>query len=249
MPVEACFLHRIAIIGAGQVGGAAAYALVLSSVAKELLLVDIDTDLRDAQVYDLGDAAYSTNRGTSVRAANYQEASQCDIIVLAAGCAHTFGQTTLDRLYRNISIVRNVLNAITPLRQDSILIIASSPCDLLTSLARELSALPASQVIGVGTCLDSLRLRGLLSDHTEVAANSIHINALGVQGPGEVVTWSTATIGGVPIKDWCQSNGTIQYTSLEREFLSRSQSILNTKGSAPFGFFPSATSSQSMVAV
>lgn len=85
------------------------------------------------------------------------------------------GETTLDHLYRNISIVRNVLKAITPLRPDSVLVVASNPCDLLTSLAQKLSGLPAAQVIGVGTCLDSLRLRGLISDHTEVSYTEIHL--------------------------------------------------------------------------
>jgi L-lactate dehydrogenase len=78
-------ITRIAIIGVGQVGAAAAYALILSSIASELLLVDIKIDLRDGQVRDLSDVSYSCNSGTRVRAATHHEASQCDIVVITAG--------------------------------------------------------------------------------------------------------------------------------------------------------------------
>lgn len=76
---------RIAIVGVGQVGGAAAYALILGSVASELLLVDVKVSLRDSQVLDLSDVAYSSNSRTRVRAATFQEAGQCDIVVITAG--------------------------------------------------------------------------------------------------------------------------------------------------------------------
>lgn len=83
---------RISIVGVGQVGGAAAYALILSSLAYELLLVDNNHALREGQVRDLADAAYTTNSSTRVRAANYREAGQCDIIIITAGSRRTVGQ-------------------------------------------------------------------------------------------------------------------------------------------------------------
>jgi L-lactate dehydrogenase len=83
---------KIALIGVGQVGSAAAYALILGSVADELLLVDIKPDLRESQVYDLSDVAYSSNSRTRVRAASYREASQCNIVVITAGSRITLGK-------------------------------------------------------------------------------------------------------------------------------------------------------------
>jgi len=83
---------RIAIVGVGQVGGAAAYALILGSIANELLLIDVELDRRDAQVRDLSDAAYSTNSGTRVRAATHREAGQCDIVVITAGSKWSIGK-------------------------------------------------------------------------------------------------------------------------------------------------------------
>lgn len=85
---------RIAIVGAGQVGGAVAYALILGSVARELLLVDVKVDLRDAQVRDLSDVAYATGAGMRVRAATHHEAGQCDILIITAGSRYGFGKET-----------------------------------------------------------------------------------------------------------------------------------------------------------
>jgi L-lactate dehydrogenase len=87
---------RIAIIGTGKVGGATAYALILRSIATELLLVDIDSTKRDGQVQDLSDASYIHNSGTRVRAATHHEAGQCDIIVITTGSKHFPGRKTPD---------------------------------------------------------------------------------------------------------------------------------------------------------
>ncbi len=83
---------RIAIVGAGQVGGAVGYALILGSVARELLLVDVKVDMREGQVRDLSDVAYAAGGGTRVRAASHREAGQCDIVVITAGSKYGTGK-------------------------------------------------------------------------------------------------------------------------------------------------------------
>lgn len=84
---------RIAIVGVGKVGAAVAHALILRSVASELLLVDVKVSYRDGQVHDLSDAAYCNSSVTRVRAANYQEAAQCDIVVITAGSKYSLGKS------------------------------------------------------------------------------------------------------------------------------------------------------------
>ncbi|KAL6902757.1 L-lactate/malate dehydrogenase [Trichoderma evansii] len=226
---------HIAIIGVGQVGAAAAYALILGSVATELLLVDDNVSLRDGQVCDLSDVAYSCNSRTRVRAANYHEAGQCDIIVITAGSRHTIGQTNLEYVYRNISTVRTIVDGMTPLKSDAVLLVVSNPVDLLTSLALQLSQLPPSQVIGSGTYLDSMRIRGMLADRIGVAAKSIDLFVLGVQGESQVTAWSAATIGGIPINESLSKEVAINRSDLSNECKHRSQSIVRAKGATPFG--------------
>jgi L-lactate dehydrogenase len=87
-------ISRVAIIGVGQVGAAVAYALILGSIADELLIVDIRAEWRDGQVRDLTDAAYALGSRTRVHAAGYREASQCDIVVITAGSKFSYGTQT-----------------------------------------------------------------------------------------------------------------------------------------------------------
>jgi L-lactate dehydrogenase len=75
-------------------------------------------------------------------------------------------------MYRNIAIIQNAVTVMKPFRPDTILLIAANPVDVLTSIAQDLSGLPTSQVLGSGTFLDSVRLRGLLADKTRVRAHN-----------------------------------------------------------------------------
>ncbi|PTU24825.1 hypothetical protein P175DRAFT_0497933 [Aspergillus ochraceoroseus IBT 24754] len=227
-------ISRIAIIGVGQVGAAAAYALILGSVANELLLVDVKSELRDAQVRDLSDVTYSGNRGTRVRAATYREAAECDVVVITAGSKYCIGQTSLEYTYRNVAILRTIVNTMKPFRSDAILLVVANPVDLLTSLARELSGLPSSQVLGSGTFLDSVRLRGLLADKTGIAATSIDLYAVGIHGEQQVPAWSTATVAGVPL-DQALPATAYNRSEIVNECKHRSQSIIKAKGAMPLG--------------
>ncbi|KAK4198911.1 lactate dehydrogenase/glycoside hydrolase [Triangularia verruculosa] len=225
---------RIAIVGAGQVGGAVAYALILGSVACELLLIDVKVDLRDGQVRDLSDVAYATGGGMRVRAATHHEAGQCDIVVITAGSKYGFGETSIQHMQRNISVIRNVVKAMTPFRSDAIVLVVSNPVDLLTSIVQELAGLPKSQVFGSGTFLDSVRLRGLLADKAGVAANSIQLFVLGVHGDCQVVAWSSATIHGIPLDKVLSPDG-FSHDELAQECKERAENIFHAKGATQFG--------------
>jgi L-lactate dehydrogenase len=166
--------------------------LILSSVATELVLVDVKVDLRDNQVRDLSDVTYSRNSATSVRAGTHQEAGQCDIVVITAGSKYSLGngsswytggaslcdlsgQPSIDHMYRNIATIRSAIKEMKPFRSDTILLVVANPVDLLTSLAQELSELLARQVLGSGTFLDSVRLRGLLAAQAGVRAYNSYV--------------------------------------------------------------------------
>ncbi|KNG90459.1 lactate/malate dehydrogenase [Aspergillus nomiae NRRL 13137] len=225
---------RVAIVGVGQVGSAAAYALILGRVADELLLVDIKAELRDAQVRDLADVAYGNNSGIRVRAATIQEIGQCDIVVITAGSRYSRGETNVQHLYHKIAIVQGIVNEARPFRSDTILLIVANPVDLLTSLAQELSGLPASQVLGSGTFLDSVRIRGLLAERAGVATSSVDVQVVGVHGNSEVVAWSGVTIGGVPAARWFPDK-TSHLAEVANQCKAKSQTIIRAKGGTPFG--------------
>jgi L-lactate dehydrogenase len=154
--------HRIAIIGAGSVGSAIAYALLLHPVAGTVLLVDLDEKLRRAQVQDLNDAAFYGS--VRVKEATTREAGQADIIVISAGAKQRDGETRLDLVGRNLHILKSVLDGMQPIRKDAVLLLVANPVDVLAYFAQKYSGLPRTQVLGTGTFLDTVRLRGVVAE-------------------------------------------------------------------------------------
>ncbi|CAF3520834.1 unnamed protein product [Fusarium graminearum] len=225
---------RVAIVGVGEVGGAVAYNLTLNSMASELLLVDLDPSARNAQIEDLSDVTYSTNSSTRVRSATYHEAAQCDLVVITAASKHMLGQTTIDYTSRNTSMLRGVMEAMKPFRADTVLLIVADPVDLLTSLAKQMSGLPESQVFGTGTALDTYRLRGMIASRALVSPYTVDAFVVGRHGEEQVVVWSSATIGAVPIQD-VKMLDSIDRSRIELICKHRSNQIILGKGSAPFG--------------
>ena len=158
---------RIAIIGAGDVGAAIAFACIANHVAGEILLLDIKPSFLAAQVLDLNDAAY---RGTpSVRAGSYAEAAQCDIVIISAGAKQRPGESRLELIGRNIEILGSVIGQMRPFKEDAVLLLVANPVDVLTCFAQEVAGLPKGQVIGSGTFLDSIRLRKRISEKSGVS--------------------------------------------------------------------------------
>jgi L-lactate dehydrogenase len=161
----------IAIIGAGSVGSAIAYSLLLRQVVADIILVDIDHDLCQAQVQDLSDATFLSN--VRIRQGGVEEAQKADIIIITAGAKQRPGDTRLDLIDRNFKVLKSILTSLQPIRSDAILLIVANPVDVLTLFAQRLSGLPKSQVFGSGTLLDSTRLTNILAGKLKVCLRSI----------------------------------------------------------------------------
>jgi L-lactate dehydrogenase len=149
----------IAIIGAGSVGSAIAYSLLLRQVVA-------DNDLCKAQVQDLSDATFLSN--VRIRAGILADAQKADIIIITAGAKQRPGDTRLDLIDRNLKVLKSILQPLQPIRSDAILLIVANPVDILTLFAQKLSGLPKGQVLGSGTLLDSIRLKRILASKLQV---------------------------------------------------------------------------------
>jgi L-lactate dehydrogenase len=109
------------------------------------------------------------------------------------------GESRLKLLERNVNVFQNVVPRVLEHAPDSILLIVSNPVDIMTRVVTKITGLPSQRVIGSGTILDTARFRTLLAEHLGLAPHSVHAYVLGEHGDSEVLAWSSAKIGGVPV--------------------------------------------------
>ncbi len=189
---------KVGVIGAGLVGSAAAYAMVLRGVCNEVVLVDLNAALAEAQARDISHAIPFAE-ATIVSGGGYDALAGARIVVLSAGVGQKPGETRLQLLERNAAVFRTIIGDVLAVVPDAILLVASNPVDVMTDIATRISGLPASRVIGSGTILDTARFRTLVAGHLGVTPQSIHAFVLGEHGDSEVLAWSNATVGTVPL--------------------------------------------------
>jgi len=195
---------RVAIVGVGNVGATFAYALLLSGLASEIVLIDANRAKAEGEAMDLNHTVPFTH-STRVWAGDYPDCSGASVTVFAAGVGQKPGETRFDLIRKNSAIWREIVPAVVKHNPDGILLIATNPVDVLTYAAWKLSGLPPERVIGSGTILDTARFRYLLSQHFGVDARSIHAHIIGEHGDSEVPVWSLANIAGMRLPDFCKA--------------------------------------------
>lgn len=224
---------KIAIIGAGCVGSTTAYALLLKKITAEIIVVDIDETRCRGEILDLSDALFF-NGTSQIRSGTAQEAAQADIIVIAAGKSQKPGKTRLELLTANKTTIANIFAAIKPINPHAIVIMVTNPLDPLTALAHTLSGLPKNQLFGTGTLLDTLRLRGIIAEKTNIAVTSINAYVIGEHGDSQVAVWSSADIAGTPIAQFPGIN-TEELELIAQQAKDKAYEIIACKGSTAFG--------------
>jgi L-lactate dehydrogenase len=197
---------RVAVVGVGHVGATFAYALLLSGLASEIVLIDANRDRAEGEAMDLNHTvpfAFPTR----VWAGDYSDCAGASVTVLTAGAGTKPGETRLDLVQKNAAIWRAIVPEVVKHNPNGILLIATNPVDVLTYAAWKLSGLPAARVIGSGTVLDRARFRYLLSQHFGVDARSVHAHIIGEHGDSEVPVWSLANIAGMRLPEFCKAQG------------------------------------------
>ena len=189
---------RIAIIGAGHVGSTTAYALMLRALVCEIVLIDTDVALAEAEAIDISDAN-ALARPARIWAGDYSDASTARLAVITAGAATHGDETRLSVAGRSAIIVRDCVDALMTAGFDGVMVVASNPVDVMAKVALAQSGLPAKRVIGTGTLLDSSRLQQALAARLNVASRSIDALVIGEHGDSEVAAFSTVRVGGLPL--------------------------------------------------
>lgn len=229
---------KVGIVGSGYVGSATAYALALRGTVREIVLVDIDGKLARAHAEDILHATPFCHP-VWVYAADYEALRGAEVVVIAAGVAQRPGETRLQLLSRNAQVFEQILPRIRQYAPDALLLIATNPVDVMTHITFRLSGLPPERVIGSGTILDTARFQSLLGEYLHTAPHSIDAYVIGEHGDSEVLVWSSAHVGGVPLLTYADVRGTPITEELRRQIDDRvryaAYTIIEGKGATYYG--------------
>jgi L-lactate dehydrogenase len=200
---------KVGVVGSGMVGATAAYALVLRGVGREIVLVDKNEARAVAEADDIRHAVPFAH-ALEVRAGGYADLAGCRAVVLCAGVGQKPGETRLQLLQRNAAVFREVVPTVLKHAPEAVVIVATNPVDVMTHLAARFAAeagVGPGRVFGSGTTLDTARFRSLIGALCGVDPHHVHAYVVGEHGDSEVLTWSLATIGGMPLKAFARLRG------------------------------------------
>ena len=193
-------IRKVVIVGAGDVGGAFAYALLQSGTAESIVLIDARQEQAKGQALDLAHGLPFVP-ATVVRAGSPDDYADAAVIVITAGAKQKPGESRLDLLRRNAHIMERIMDDITARQSRAVVVVASNPVDVLTYAALKKTGWPRNRIIGSGTVLDSARFRHLLSTHCGVDVRNVHAYILGEHGDSEFPAWSMTHLAGMPMDD------------------------------------------------
>lgn len=193
--------RKVVIVGTGFVGSSYAFALLNQGIVNELVLVDLNTDRAEGEARDLNHGM-PFGSPMKIRAGDYGECKNADMVVITAGANQGPGETRLDLATKNAKIMKGIVTSIMDSGFNGIMLVATNPVDILSHVALEVSGLPKERVIGSGTILDTARFRYLLSEYYQVDSRNVHAYIMGEHGDSELPVWSHVQIGGVPLKKY-----------------------------------------------
>lgn len=225
--------NKVVLIGCGNVGMAYAYSLInQKSYVSELVLIDINKDKVEGEAMDLNHCLPYVSSRISVRDGDYNECRDARIVVIAAGSNQKEGETRMDLINKNSKIFKSIVSSVMENGFNGIFVVATNPLDVMTYLTLKYSKLPANQVLGSGTTLDTARLRYMISEKIGICSKNIEAYVIGEHGDSEFIPWSNANIALKSIKKFLTEEDRNQ---LEEDVRNSAYEIINRKGATAYG--------------
>lgn len=237
---------KVVIVGCGNVGSTTAYTILNQGLCEKIVLIDKNEDKAYAEALDMTHAGYFMNRHIQVKAGDYNECSDADIVVITASAP--MAKDSHDRLKMlepSMNIMKSIVESVMASGFNGTFLIVSNPVDIMSYYVWKLSGLPKNQVIGSGTTLDSARLCCELALMYDLDPKSVEAYICGEHGDSEVILWDSATIGAKPVEDVMEDNldRTKDTTkeALHKKVIELGWEIFNRKGNTCYGIAAAAS--------
>ena len=201
---------KIALVGAGQIGG----TLALLAGQKELgdiVLIDVVEGVPQGKALDIAEASPVEDFDAAYSGSNdYSALVGADVVIVTAGLPRKPGMSRDDLIGVNTGIVRQVAEGIKANCPNAFVIVITNPLDVMVWVMREISGLPAERVVGMAGVLDSARFRYFLSEEFKVSVEDVTAFVLGGHGDTMVPSVRYSTVGGIPLPDLVKMGWTTQ---------------------------------------
>lgn len=198
--------RKVVLVGAGFVGMSMAYSLLNQGGVNELVLIDVNKDKTVGEEMDLSHGLPYAPHKMKIKAGDYDECKDANIVVITAGLAQKPGQSRLELAVANAKIMKDITENVMKSGFNGVFIVASNPVDLMSYVVAQVSGMPKSRVIGSGTVLDTARLRYLIAEYLEVSSKNVHAYILGEHGDSSLVPWEHCYVGCKKIIDIMKDN-------------------------------------------
>jgi malate dehydrogenase len=224
---------KIALIGAGNIGGTMAHLCLLKGLG-DVVLFDVIEGLPQGKALDLSHAGPVEGFDGNVIGTNkYEDIAGADVCIVTAGIARKPGMSRDDLLGTNAKILSSVSEGIKKHAPDSFVIVITNPLDAMVTLMKRVTGFPKHRVVGQSGILDSARYRSFIAKEINVSVNSVAAMVLGGHGDDMVPVRSTCIVGGVPVEKLISSKRLAEIEARVRGAGGEVVSLLKT-GSAYF---------------
>lgn len=228
---------KIVLVGTGFVGMSMAYSMLNRGGIGELVLIDIDKEKTVGEEMDLSHGLPFAPQKMVIKAGDYSDCKDAEIVVITAGVAQKPGQTRLELAEVNTKIVKDITKSIMASGFNGIIIVASNPVDLMTYVVYKVSGLPKNKVIGSGTVLDTARLRYMIADYIDVSSKNVHAYIMGEHGDSSFVPWSHCYVGCKKLTDIIKDKGRPieDLEKIHQNVINAAYEIINRKKATYYG--------------
>jgi malate dehydrogenase len=205
VPFLVFLMGKVTIIGAtGNVGRYTALAVSYIPYVSELLLFGRPgrEEVLHGLAYDLHDSFAARGNQADVKFSCIpKDLEGSDIVIVTSGVPRKEGQDRIDLAHENARMISEVAAMVGWYAPNAILFIVSNPVDVMTAVALKYSGMKPNKVIGLGTHLDSMRLKWNLAKYFDVHVSEVHTRIIGEHGESMVPLWSATTVGGISIRN------------------------------------------------
>jgi L-lactate dehydrogenase len=228
---------KVVLVGTGFVGMSMAYAMLNRGGVNELILIDIDKDKTIGEEMDLSHGLPFAPQKMVIKAGDYDECKDAEVVVITAGIAQKPGQTRLELTETNTKIMKSITKSIMASGFNGVIVVASNPVDIMTYVVAKVSGLPKNKVIGSGTVLDTARLRYIMAEYLNVSSKNIHAYVMGEHGDSSFVPWDHAYVGCKKISDVMKDNNhpMDDLEQIHKDVVNAAYEIINKKKATYYG--------------